>query len=179
LRKLECEHLEFKRLRECSKGNQQKVQLICSLIHRPDVLILDEPLTGLDVSNVRLFKQVIADYAHRDKIVLLSSHQYEEIEPLCDYLTVLDKSKVILQGKLRDIKRNHPTKTVSVSEDAHMIYALQKGVVDVRQEGNTTKYICKNESDALNIATLALKNRDGRTIKVESLTLKELVGDQH
>lgn len=179
LRKLECEHLEFKRLRECSKGNQQKVQLICSLIHRPDVLILDEPLTGLDVSNVRLFKQVIADYVHRDKIVLLSSHQYEEIEPLCDYLTVLDKSKVILQGKLRDIKRNHPTKTVSVSEDAHMIYALQKGVVDVRQEGNTTKYICKNESDALNIATLALKNRDGRTIKVESLTLKELVGDQH
>lgn len=179
LRKLECEHLEFKRLRECSKGNQQKIQLICSLIHRPDVLILDEPLTGLDVSNVRLFKQVIADYAHRDKIVLLSSHQYEEIEPLCDYLTVLDQSKVILQGKLGDIKRNHPTKTVSVSEDAHMIYALQKGVIDVRQEGNTTKYICKNESDALNIATLALKNRDGRTIKVESLTLKDLVGDQH
>lgn len=179
LRKLACEHLEFKRLRECSKGNQQKIQLICSLIHRPDVLILDEPLTGLDVSNVRLFKQVIADYAHSDKIVLLSSHQYEEIEPLCDYLTVLDKSKVILQGKLSDIKRNHPTKTVSVSEDAHMIYALQKGVIDVRQEGNTTKYMCKNEADALNIATLALKNREGRTIKVESLTLKDLVGDHH
>lgn len=179
LRKLECKHLEFKRLRECSKGNQQKVQLICSLIHRPDVLILDEPLTGLDVSNVRLFKQVIVDYAHNDKIVLLSSHQYEEIEPLCDYLTVLDKSKVILQGRLGDIKRNHPTKTVSVSEDAHMIYALQKGVTDIRQEGNTTRYLCKNESDALNIAMLALKNREGRTIKVESLTLKDLVGDQY
>jgi ABC-2 type transport system ATP-binding protein len=178
LRKLECEHLEYKRLRECSKGNQQKIQLICSVIHRPDVLILDEPLTGLDVSNVRLFKQVILDYAHSSKIVLLSSHQYEEIEPLCDYLTVLDKSKVILQGRLGDIKRNHPTKTVSISEDAHMIYALQKGVIDIRQEGNTTKYLCRNESDALNIAMLALRNREGRTIKVESLTLKDLVGDQ-
>jgi ABC-2 type transport system ATP-binding protein len=177
LRKLDCEHLQFKRLRECSKGNQQKVQLICSLIHRPDVLILDEPLTGLDVSNVRLFKQVILDYAHSDKIVLLSSHQYEEIEPLCDYLTVLDDSKVILQGKLSDIKKNHPTKTVSISEDAHMIYALQKGVVDIRQEGKTTKYMCKNESDAINIAMLALRNREGRTIKIESLTLKDLVGD--
>jgi ABC-2 type transport system ATP-binding protein len=178
LRKLECEHLELKRLRECSKGNQQKVQLICSLIHRPEVLILDEPLTGLDVANVRLFKQVIVDYANSEKIVLLSSHQYEEIEPICDYLTVLEKSRVILQGKLSDIKKNHPVKTVSVSEDLHMIYALQKGIVDIRQEGNTTKYVCRNESDAINIATLALKNRDGRTIKVESLTLKDLVGDQ-
>lgn len=178
LKKLDCQHLEFKRLRECSKGNQQKVQLICSLIHHPDVLILDEPLTGLDVANVRLFKQVILDYAQSGKIVLLSSHQYEEIEPLCDYLTVMDKSKVILQGKLSEIKRNHPTKTVSVSEDAHMIYALQKGVIDIRQEGNTTKYMCKNESDALSIAMLALKNREGRTIKIESLTIKDLVGEQ-
>jgi ABC-2 type transport system ATP-binding protein len=178
LRKLKCEHLEFKRLRECSKGNQQKIQLICSLIHRPDVLILDEPLTGLDVSNVRLFKQLIVDYAHSGKIVLLSSHQYEEIEPLCDHLTVLDKSRVVLQGKLSEIKRNHPIKTVSISEDEHMIYALQKGVIDIRHEGNTTKYLCKNEADAFNIAVLALKNRDGRTIKVESLTLKDLIGDQ-
>jgi ABC-2 type transport system ATP-binding protein len=179
LQKLKCEHLKFKRLRECSKGNQQKIQLICSLIHQPDVLILDEPLTGLDISNVRLFKQVIADYAHSGKIVLLSSHQYEEIEPLCDSLTVLDKSKVILQGKLGDIKRNHPIKTVSVSEDAQMIYALQKGITEIRHEGNTTRYLCKSEADAINIATLALKNRDGRTIKVESLTLKDLLGDQH
>lgn len=179
LRKLECEHLEFQRLRECSKGNQQKIQLICSMIHQPEVLILDEPLTGLDVSNVRLFKKVILDYARNDKIVLLSSHQYEEIEPLCNHLTVLEKSRVILQGKLSDIKRNHPIKTVSVSEDAHMIYALQKGVVDIRQEGNTTKYICKNEADAINIATLALRNREGRTVKVESLTLKDLVGDRN
>ena len=177
LKKLACEHLEYKRMRECSKGNQQKVQLICSLIHHPDVLILDEPLTGLDVDNVRLFKQVILDYAQSGKIVLLSSHQYEEIEPLCDYLTVMDKSKVILQGKLSEIKRNHPTKTVSISEDAHMIYALQKGVIDIRQEGNTTKYFCKTEPDALNIAMLALKNREGRTIKVESLTIKDLVGE--
>jgi hypothetical protein len=58
-----------------------------------------------------------------------------------------------------------------------MIYALQKGVVDIRQEGNTTKYMCKNESDAMNIAMLALRNREGRTIKIESLTLKDLVGD--
>ncbi|MDO9591855.1 MAG: ATP-binding cassette domain-containing protein [Erysipelotrichaceae bacterium] len=178
LRKLKCEQLELKRLRECSKGNQQKIQLICSLIHRPDVLILDEPLTGLDISNVRLFKEVITDYAHSGKIVLLSSHQYEEIEPICDSLTVLNKSKVIVQGKLMDIKRNHPIKTVSVSEDAQMIYALQKGVTDIRHEGNTTKYLCNNEADAVNIATLALKNRDGRTIKVESLTLKDLLGDQ-
>lgn len=179
LSKLECENLEYKRLRECSKGNQQKIQLICSMIHHPDILILDEPLTGLDVSNVRLFKKVIMDYARNDKIVLLSSHQYEEIEPLCDHLTVLEKSKVILQGKLSDIKRNHPVKTVSISEDAHMIYALQKGVIDIRQEGNTTKYFCKNEADALSIAVLALKNRDGRTVKVESLTLKDLVGDRN
>jgi ABC-type uncharacterized transport system ATPase subunit len=93
-------------------------------------------------------------------------------------LTVLDKSKVILQGKLGDIKRNHPIKTVSVSEDAQMIYALQKGITEIRHEGNTTRYLCKSEADAINIATLALKNRDGRTIKVESLTLKDLLGDQ-
>ncbi len=178
LKKLECETLEFKRLRECSKGNQQKIQLICAMIHQPDILILDEPLTGLDVSNVKLFKKIIVEYARMEKAVLLSSHQYEEIEPICDYLTVLEKSNVIIQGKLSDIKRNHPIKTVSISEDAHMIYALQKGIIDIRQEGNTTKYVCKSEADAYNIASLALKNREGRTIKVESLTLKDMVGDQ-
>lgn len=95
-----------KRLDTLSKGNQQKIQLITALAHDPDIVILDEPFSGLDPVNAMLLKDVVKEQISKDKIVLFSSHQMNYIEEFCDSIAILNTGKVALYGDLRDIKRN-------------------------------------------------------------------------
>lgn len=96
-----------KRLDTLSKGNQQKIQLITALAHDPDIVILDEPFSGLDPVNARLLKDVVKEQISRNKIVLFSSHQMGYIEEFCDSIAILNSGKVALCGDLHSIKRNY------------------------------------------------------------------------
>lgn len=96
-----------KRLDTLSKGNQQKIQLITALAHNPDIVILDEPFSGLDPVNAMLLKDVVKEQISKGKIVLFSSHQMSYIEEFCDSIAILNSGKVALSGDLRDIKRNY------------------------------------------------------------------------
>lgn len=97
-----------KRLDTLSKGNQQKIQLITALAHDPDIIILDEPFSGLDPVNAMLLKDVVKEQISKGKIVLFSSHQMSYIEEFCDSIAILHRGKVVLQGELSEIKRNYP-----------------------------------------------------------------------
>ncbi len=97
-----------KRLDTLSKGNQQKIQLITALVHNPQVVILDEPFSGLDPVNAMLLKDVVKEEIRKGKIVLFSSHQMNYIEEFCDSIAILNGGRVVLTGDLRDIKRNYP-----------------------------------------------------------------------
>lgn len=96
-----------KRLDTLSKGNQQKIQLITALAHNPDIVILDEPFSGLDPVNAQLLKDVVKEEINRGKFVLFSSHQMNYIEEFCDNIAILNGGKVVLQGNLHNIKRNY------------------------------------------------------------------------
>ncbi len=96
-----------KRLDTLSKGNQQKIQLITALAHDPDIVILDEPFSGLDPVNAMLLKDVVKEQIAKGKIVLFSSHQMNYIEEFCDSIAILNKGKVAITGDLREIKRNY------------------------------------------------------------------------
>ena len=96
-----------KRLDTLSKGNQQKIQLITALAHDPDIVILDEPFSGLDPVNAMLLKDVVKKQIAKGKIVLFSSHQMSYIEEFCDSIAILNAGKVALHGDLHDIKRNY------------------------------------------------------------------------
>ena len=96
-----------KRLDTLSKGNQQKIQLITALAHDPDIVILDEPFSGLDPVNAMLLKDVVKEQIAKGKIVLFSSHQMNYIEEFCDSIAILNDGKVALCGDLHDIKRNY------------------------------------------------------------------------
>lgn len=96
-----------KRLDTLSKGNQQKIQLITALAHDPQVVILDEPFSGLDPVNARLLKDVVRETISKGKIVLFSSHQMNYIEEFCDSIAILSAGQVVLTGDLKDIKRNY------------------------------------------------------------------------
>lgn len=97
-----------KRLDTLSKGNQQKIQLITALAHNPDIVILDEPFSGLDPVNAMLLKDVVKEQLARGKTVLFSSHQMSYIEEFCDSIAILNNGAVALQGDLHDIKREYP-----------------------------------------------------------------------
>ena len=97
-----------KKLETLSKGNQQKIQFITALAHDPDIIILDEPFSGLDPVNAMLLKDVVKEQIAKGKIVLFSSHQMSYIEEFCDSIAILNNGVVALHGDLHDIKRDYP-----------------------------------------------------------------------
>ena len=106
-----------KKIKELSKGNQQKVQFISAIINEPKLLILDEPFSGLDPLNVELFKKIILELKKKGTSIIFSSHRMEHVELFCEELVVLVKGKSVLQGKLSDIKKQYKKKNLFVIGD--------------------------------------------------------------
>lgn len=106
-----------KRLDTLSKGNQQKIQLVTALAHNPQIVILDEPFSGLDPVNAMLLKDVVKEEIAKGKIVLFSSHQMNYIEEFCDSIAIINGGEVVLTGDLHDIKRNYPRNRLVVRSE--------------------------------------------------------------
>ncbi len=125
LQRLEMAQYRNKRLDTLSKGNQQKIQLITALAHDPQIIILDEPFSGLDPVNAKLLKDVVKEEIAKGKIVLFSSHQMSYIEEFCDSIAILNKGEIVLSGDLHTIKRNYPRNRLVVqSQQAEAIKAV-------------------------------------------------------
>jgi ABC-2 type transport system ATP-binding protein len=103
-----------KRSMELSKGMQQKIQFVTSVLHDPDLLILDEPFSGLDPINVELLKEVVLDLRRAGKTIIFSTHQMEVAEKICDDICLLNRSQKIFEGSLREIKSSFGRNSVAV-----------------------------------------------------------------
>ncbi|WP_404451653.1 ABC transporter ATP-binding protein [Virgibacillus necropolis] len=106
-----------KKVEELSKGNQQKIQFISAVIHKPKLLIMDEPFSGLDPINVEMLKEAVVDLKEQGTSIIFSSHQMDHVEELCEHLCILQKGKQIVHGSLRDIKRSYGKKNLIVHGD--------------------------------------------------------------
>lgn len=95
-----------------SKGNQQKIQFITAVVHNPELIILDEPFSGLDPVNTNMLKSVILELIEQGKYIIMSSHQMASIEEFCTDILILNKGKTVIQGNLKEIKNNYPAKTL-------------------------------------------------------------------
>lgn len=137
LKRLGMEEYRNKRLDTLSKGNQQKIQLITALAHNPQVIILDEPFSGLDPVNAMLLKDVVKEQIAKGKIVLFSSHQMNYIEEFCDKIAILNNGEIVLQGELRDIKRNYVRDRLVVrSEESDRILTELGACASQNEEGD-------------------------------------------
>jgi len=114
LKKLELSAWKDKRAKELSKGMQQKVQFITAVIHDPDLVILDEPFSGLDPVNVDLMKQTILEQKAAGKTIILSTHQMEIAEKLCDDVCMINRAHKVLDGRLREIRRSFSRNAVAL-----------------------------------------------------------------
>ena len=126
-----------KRLDTLSKGNQQKIQLITALAHDPDIVILDEPFSGLDPVNAMLLKDVVKEQISKGKIVLFSSHQMSYIEEFCDSIAIINAGKVAISGYLHEIKRTYPRDKIVVSTGAPEKIMADLGDICTEREDGT------------------------------------------
>ena len=137
LKRLGMTEYRNKKLETLSKGNQQKIQLITALAHDPDIIILDEPFSGLDPVNAMLLKDGVKEQITRGKIVLFSSHQMSYIEEFCDSIAILNNGVVALHGDLHDIKRDYPRDRLVVrTESPDAIIADFGSSCTVMENGN-------------------------------------------
>ncbi|MDE6722954.1 MAG: ATP-binding cassette domain-containing protein [Eubacterium sp.] len=117
LKRLNMQEYRNKRLDTLSKGNQQKIQLITALAHNPQIIILDEPFSGLDPVNAMLLKDVVKEEIEKGKIVFFSSHQMNYIEEFCNDIAILNNGKIAVSGDLHSIKRNYPRNKLIVRSE--------------------------------------------------------------
>jgi ABC-2 type transport system ATP-binding protein len=132
LEKLEAEEYYHKKLDTLSKGNQQKIQLAIALINDPEIVILDEPFSGLDPVNARILKNLVQELVRDGRIVIFSSHQMNNVEEFCDDICMIDKGEIVMSGNLREIKMAYPRDKFLVSpEDGD----LEKFAAYLRSDG--------------------------------------------
>ncbi|MFA8438589.1 ABC transporter ATP-binding protein [Pueribacillus sp. YX66] len=141
-----------KRVEELSKGNQQKIQFIAAVLHEPELLILDEPFSGLDPVNVELLKDAVIELNKQGVTIVFSSHRMEHVEELCDQLCILHEGKPVVQGGLREIKRSFGKKNVIVKANFPLDDLKElAGVVKYKQMVEGAEFQVESEAIAQKI----------------------------
>lgn len=184
LKEFGIEDYKNRKIKELSKGNQQKVQFISAIINEPKLLILDEPFSGLDPINVELFKKVILNFKKKGTSIIFSSHRMEHVELFCDRLVVLVKGKSVLSGYLKDIKKNYKKKNIYIKGDIKpKELEKEKGVEKITREND--EYIVSISSEEyVNSLFKVISKYDNITrFSVEDPSLNEIfistVGDSY
>ena len=136
-----------KKLETLSKGNQQKIQLVTALAHDPDIVILDEPFSGLDPVNAMLLKEVVKETIAKGKIVLFSSHQMNYIEEFCDSIAILNGGKIVLTGDLREIKHNYPRNRLDIRSEQGEKIAAEYGDACMAGENGELSILLTDPAD--------------------------------
>lgn len=166
---------------QLSKGNQQKIQLMAALISDPDLIILDEPLSGLDPVNTDLFKSIIREEIAKNKYLIMSSHQMPTIEEFCSDITILNRGMAVLQGNLNEIKKGYGRVNLFVKSDkdiAPYISSFGLEVADktpseyhlkVQSEDQAMQFLAKMISDNIPIIKFELREPSLHEIFIEKV----------
>jgi len=145
-----------KKLSELSKGMAQKIQFVVTVLHRPHLLILDEPFSGFDPVNANLIKDQIIELKNNGTTIILSTHRMESVEEMCDYVALINNSKKIIDGRVFDVrekfKKNIFGVTLSeVNDDQFDQFKNKYGIFNMTHENNLVSFDLKNEADQNNI----------------------------
>lgn len=175
LDRFEIPHYANKKVEELSKGNQQKIQFISAVIHRPSLLILDEPFSGLDPINVEMLKEAVIDLADNGTTIVFSSHQMEHVEEMCENICILRAGKTVVKGNLAKIKQSFGKKNLNIYGDMPFdSLKTMPGVLRYQEVVGGCKLQIENESVSQEI----LKSLSGkgflRRFELEEPTLNDI-----
>ncbi|GED17393.1 ABC transporter ATP-binding protein [Aneurinibacillus migulanus] len=164
-----------KKIEELSKGNQQKIGFIASIVHKPKLLILDEAFSGLDPVNVELLKETVKELRDQGTSILFSTHRMEHVEELCRNLTILQKGNAVLQGSLRELKSRYPREHI-ILRTSGPVEGLQNmaGVSDVKRTDDGYRLRITDESVAQAILHVAMTQTNVQQFELKEPTLNEI-----
>ena len=175
LEKFEIPEYLDKKIKELSKGNQQKVQFITAIINNPKLLILDEPFSGLDPFNVELFKKEIVEMSKAGSMIIFSSHRMEHVELFCKKLVVLMNGKSVLAGELKKIKQQYRKKNILIKGEIEPDKIKKiKGVVSVINKADEYEVKIESEDIVEDVFKYVSKCNNITKFSVEEPSLNEI-----
>lgn len=175
LDRLDIKDYKHRKIKELSKGNQQKIQFITALINDPELLILDEPFSGLDPVNIELFKKLILEMKEKGTIIIFSTHRMEHAEYFCEKILILVKGKTVLEGSLKQIKKDYRKKNILVKADIKKSELESiKGVIKVEKANDEFVVKVENENEVENVFKAVSKKENITKFLVEEPSLNEI-----
>ncbi|RMZ59343.1 ATP-binding cassette domain-containing protein [Chryseobacterium nematophagum] len=168
-----------KKLSELSKGMAQKIQFVVTVLHRPNLLILDEPFSGFDPVNANLIKDQIIELKNNGTTIILSTHRMESVEEMCDYVALINNSKKIIDGRVFDVrekfKKNIFGITLSeVNEDHLNTFKSKYNIVNISSENSLINFDLKNEGDQNTILSDLVKVGKVRSFQEKIPSMNEV-----
>ena len=159
-----------------SKGNQQKVQFISTLLHDPEVLILDELFSGLDPINTNIMKNVILELKEKGKIILFSTHVMSFAEKMCDHIAIIDSGEIKINGALADIKAQHSQRNISLNYKGDISFLKNNPMIEnISDYGNSVGIRVKEEKNIQELLKLLIENNiEVKKFDANDISLEEI-----
>lgn len=175
LERFEISEYKEKKIKELSKGNQQKIQFITAILNKPKLLILDEPFSGLDPFNIEIFKEEIVKMSKEGSMIIFSSHRMEHVELFCKKLVVMLKGKSVLSGYLSDIKEQYRKKNILIKGDVSKkeLEAID-GVIEVFKKADEFEVKIEELGVASKVFEVVSKHKNITKFVVEEPSLNEI-----
>jgi ABC-2 type transport system ATP-binding protein len=169
LKRFDLSDWKMKKVEELSKGMQQKIQFVVTVLHNPDLIILDEPFSGLDPVNTKLLKDIMLEMKRQGKTIIFSTHRMEQVEMICDNICLINKAEKVLEGSLLDIKKEYGKNTVFLDYegDSEFISSFPE-IENLDDYGKTMEIKLREQADPQDL----LKKLVGR-IRVRKFEIKE------
>lgn len=176
LKRLKVEEYKELQAEKLSKGNQQKIQFITAILNNPELIVLDEPFSGLDPINTELLKEVIIKLVQKGKYIIMSSHQMSSIEEFCKDVVIINKGKTVLKGNLKKIKDEYPSKRLEINVDSDISkYINESGMkIEKNLDNNYEILMDKEEQAQLLMKTLVLQGINIKKFELKKPSLNEI-----
>lgn len=159
-KKLEVEQYLQMTAEKLSKGNQQKVQFMTAILHDPELIVLDEPFSGLDPVNTEILKNVIIELVNKGKYIIMSSHQMSSIEEFCTDVVILKNGKTVLKGNLKDIKNSYPANRINLITNKNVDEYIEKvGLEILLNKDNEYEIKIENEKQGYELFNILAENK--------------------
>jgi len=160
-----------KKVQDLSKGMSRRLQFIMAIIHRPEILILDEPFYGLDPINKKLIKDILLELNRQGMTIIMSTHQMDEVERMCDRMLMIDRGRAVLYGSISDIKKRYG---VSVALDYEGILPRLKMVKAVNDYGSHAELVVESGTDTQQILKTLIEHVTIRKFEVSTRSLNDI-----
>jgi ABC-2 type transport system ATP-binding protein len=175
-----CERMEIteaipKKTEELSKGMQQKIQFIATLLHEPELVIMDEPFSGLDPVNAVLLMDTLVDLRKQGRTILFSTHRMDQVEKICDAIALIDRGNLVLSGGMREVKSRYPRNRVQVNFEGDASFLQHPGIAEAKNYAGQAEIKLRDEAAAQQLLAAAIQNGTRITrFEVMEPTLEEI-----